>query len=384
MRIITRLWPPGIRLQLTFWYIAVFVTLLLFTGAFFYKYLEQSLEGSVDTALQVRAQQMAGGIEFQDGKIVVLDVLGELPGFDTDATTTALSQSDVNYDALVRLLDGHGKLVHETPAFHTLIVPAASVTQPLRGNPWQGSVTGPKGQEVRLYSRALTEEGQTYAVIQVAQSLADLHATLQHLVEKLLLVGFLVLLASAAGSYLLAARAFRPIRRLTETARRIKEGDLHQRVPVPRARDEVQFLATTLNEMIHSLDQAFIRQRRFVADASHELRTPVAVIRSKSDLALLQEGTQQDYITVLHAINTETERMGHLISDLLALARGDEGQTAFDQEPVRLDKLVQAVVGNAEALAAEQGITLELQLQGACHYRRRRGPADSGHHEFAG
>jgi heavy metal sensor kinase len=171
------------------------------------------------------------------------------------------------------------------------------------------------------------------------------------------------LLACALGSYLLAARSLAPIQRLTEIARRIKAGDLHQRVPVPRARDEVQFLASTLNEMIDSLEQAFIRQRRFVADASHELRTPVAVIRSKTDLALLQEGTRQDYIAVLQEINAESERLGHLISDLLALARGDEGKTVFDREAVRLDELVEVVASNAEALAAEHEIELEVQAE---------------------
>jgi heavy metal sensor kinase len=364
MKAITRrLWPPGIRLQLMLWYTLVFATLLLCTGAIFYKYLEHSLEASLDTTLQIRTQQIAGGITLTNGKVTILDVTGELPGFDTDPDDQHLSHVDVNYGVLVRVLDAHGVTLHETPAFHALLVPGASVTQPLQGIPWQGTISSQSGQEVRLYSRALSEDGRTFAVIQVGQSLAGLHGTLQELAGELLVVGFLVLLACALGSYLLAARSLAPIWRLTEIARRIKAGDLHQRVPVPRARDEVQFLASTLNEMIDSLEQAFIRQRRFVADASHELRTPVAVIRSKTDLALLQEGTQQDYITVLQEINAETERLGHLISDLLALARGDEGKTVFDSEPVRLDLLVEAVAANAEALAAEHEVTLEVQVE---------------------
>jgi len=195
----------------------------------------------------------------------------------------------------------------------------------------------------------------------VGESLAELHALLHELVGVLLVVGLLVLLACAVGSYWLAARAFAPIQHLAETARRIKAGDLRSRVPVLRAHDEVQYLALTLNEMIDSLDQALTRQRRFVADASHELRTPVAVIRNKTDVALLGSGTRQDYVTVLHEINAEAERLGHLISDLLALARGDEGQTQFEREPVRLDLLARAVAANAALLAAERGITLEVQ-----------------------
>jgi heavy metal sensor kinase len=264
----------------------------------------------------------------------------------------------------VRLLDAHGQLVHETPAFRALPVPQVSVTQPLQGTPWQGTISSRDGQEVRLYSRALTENGQTFAVIQVGESLAQLHTLLHDLVGELLVVGLLVLLACAVGSYWLAARAFAPIQRLAEIARRIKADDLRSRVPVPRAHDEVQYLALTLNEMIASLDQAFTRQRRFVSDASHELRTPVTVIRSKTDVALLGAGTQQDYVTVLQGINAEAERLSHLISDLLALARGDEGRTQFDREPVRLDLLAAAVTANAVLLATERDMTLEVQAPG--------------------
>jgi len=214
---------------------------------------------------------------------------------------------------------------------------------------------------VRVYSRALTENGKIFAVIQVGESLAELHALLHELVGVLLVVGLLVLLACAVGSYWLAARAFAPIQHLAETARSIKTGDLHQRVKVPRTHDEVQYLALTLNEMIDSLDQALTRQRRFVADASHELRTPVAAIRSKTEIALLQVRVPQEYMTVLYGIHAEAERLGQLISDLLALARGDEGQTVFDREPVRLDRLVEAVAANAEPLAGECGMRLKVQ-----------------------
>jgi signal transduction histidine kinase len=113
--------------------------------------------------------------------------------------------------------------------------------------------------------------------------------------------------------------------------------------------------------MISSLDQAFTRQRRFVADASHELRTPVAVIRNKAGVALLNPRTPQGYCKVLQEIHTESERLSRLISDLLALARGDEGQAKLELEAVRLDLLVDSVAANAEGLAKERGIMLSVQ-----------------------
>jgi len=354
--------PFSLRLQLAVWYTMAFAVLLLLTGAVFYQYLERSLEASVDTDLQIRTQQVASGLVLHHGTVTLYGVAAALPGFGAAKSPQGTYLSDVNQGVLVRLLDAHGTLLAETPAFRALQVPVASVTQPLQGTPWQGTVLSTGDQEVRLYSRTLTNAGKPMAVIQVGESLSTLHALLHQLVAALLVVGFLVLASCTVGSYWLAGRSFAPIQRLAETARKIKGGDLQQRVPVPLVRDEVQYLAVTLNEMLDSLDQSFSRQRRFVADASHELRTPVAVIRNKAEVALLRPRCQDDYCTVLHSIHAETERLSHLISDLLALARGDEGQARFEREAVRLDQLVEAVAATADGLAYEHGIRLSVQV----------------------
>jgi len=354
--------PFSLRLQLAAWYTIAFAVLLLLTGAVFYQYLERSLEASVDTDLQLRAQQIGSSLVLQNGTLTLRDLTIALPGLDTTTHRTDLPSADVNQGMLVRLLDAHGTMLGETPAFRSLRVPAASVTQPLQDTPWQGTVLSTSDQEVRLYSRTLTSAGKPVVVIQVGESLATLHTLLHQLVAALLVVGFLALLACAVGSYWLAGRSFAPMKRLAETARKIQGGDLHQRVPVPPVRDEMQYLALTFNAMLDSLDASFSRQRRFVADASHELRTPVAVIRNKAEVALRRPRSQEDYCRALHNIHAETERLSHLISDLLALARGDEGQAQFEREAVRLDTLVESVMANAQGLAEERGITLSMEV----------------------
>ena len=355
--------PLGVRLQLTFWFTGVFALLFLIAGAFLYFHLEISLGKSLDAAIQTHAQQIANDITYRDGKIEVYDATADLPGFDRGAGQKYITHEDVNYEVLVRLLDMQGRPVHVTPAFLNLRVPPISVSQPLQGRPWQDTITTMDGsEEVRLYSRVLSIDGKPFGLIQVGQSLEDLHETLHHIAEELMLVGMVVLIFSAIGSYWLASRALSPIHSLIRTARSIKGGDLSQRVPVSQAHDELHFLAVTLNEMLESLDHTFARQRRFVADASHELRTPVAVIRSMTDVALLHSSTQQEYISVLSNVNSEAERLSKLINDLLALARGDENQTKFEREPVQLDQLVDIVAANAEPLAAEHGITIQRSV----------------------
>jgi signal transduction histidine kinase len=114
--------------------------------------------------------------------------------------------------------------------------------------------------------------------------------------------------------------------------------------------------------MIDSLDQSFSRQRQFVADASHELRTPVAVIRTKAGVALLEPARLDEATTALREIRAETERLSLLLTDLLTLARGDEGQARFEQEVVQLDLLVETVAATTEVLAAKRGLRLTVQV----------------------
>ena len=358
LRTIQRSVPFSLRLQLAAWYTIAFAVLLLLTGAVFYQYLESSLEASVETDLQLRAQQVTSDLLIGHGTVTLQNGTTALGSVGQAQGGSGAARADVNQGELVRLLDAHGKLLGETPAFQALRVPESSVTQPLAGTPWQGTVLSVDDQEVRLYSRTLMSADKPVAVIQVGESLARLHTLLHQLVAALLVVGGLVLAFCALGSYWLSGRSFAPMKRLAETARKIQAGDLHQRVPVPPVRDEMQYLALTLNAMLDSLDASFSRQRRFVADASHELRTPVAVIRNKAEVALLRSRSPHEYGAALQSIHAETERLSHLINDLLALARGDEGQARFEREAVRLDALVEAVVANAQGLAEEHGIHL--------------------------
>ncbi len=376
-----RFWPPSIRVQLTLWFILVFSVLMLLFGTVFFVNLRTSLQTSFDSSLQLRTQQIAAGINEENGAIAIHDVTGALPGLvDADATNSTATpgqthlptgttspyphetHADVNLGALVRILNARGEIVYVTPAFLDLNIPPISVTQPLQGSPWRGTVTAQNGQPVRLYSAALTENGTVFGVVQVGESLAPLGNTLRSVIIELLLIVPFVLLLGTIGSYWLAAHAFAPINRLTLIARRIEAGDLHERVPVPGSKDEVQSLALTFNEMIERLDKAFKRQRRFVADASHELRTPVAAIRSMTDVVMAKSMPleREEYLAVLRDVNAEAERLGHLISDLLALARTDENGVELELEPVRLDLLVADVAATIEPLATERGITLEV------------------------
>jgi heavy metal sensor kinase len=377
-RLWRRFWPLNIRSQLMLWYFLIFAILICLFGAVFYFNLQTSLETNVDTDLRSHAQSIANGINEENGSISVQDVTGVLSGLhDPDAGTdtpvpastpssaqpTHEAQGDVDIAPLVRILNNKGKPVYTSPAFGKLNIPSISVTQPLQGKAWTGTVAATNGQLVRVYSLPRFDNGRVYAVVQVGESLLSVSTTLRSVVIELLIIGLGVLLLSFVGGYWLAVRSFAPVEKMTSIARRIEVGDLHERVPVPRTQDELQKLALTFNAMIERLEKSFARQRRFVADASHELRTPVAAIRSMTDVTLASSAavSPDEYRAVLRDVNVEAERLGHLISDLLLLARVDENKMPLEREVVRLDRLVEDVAATMELLATEKNITLSVE-----------------------
>ncbi len=381
---------PGIRLQITLWYTAVFILLLVLVGVVSYLNVNSTLDANLDTSLALRARQIALGVSNDDGQFTIADVSGELPGLGTASNTATPATSDIgsangqssddsnddshqttpavatNVDAatLIRIFNSGGQLVYSSLAARILPLSATLPQQAHSGVPWYTTVSLAAGKTVRLYNLPVLRGGTVYGVVQVGASMASIDTTLHSVAFGWLLLAPIVLLLGALGSYWLASRAFTPVSRLTRIARQVEAGDLRKRVPVPRARDELRELALTLNDMIARLDSAFARQRRFVADASHELRTPVSAIRSLTDVALLQEKTPAEYRDILSDINAEAERLGRLIGDLLALARADEGYTPLERVPLRLDSIAHDVAAVSAILARERGIELQVETSG--------------------
>ncbi|MDE0699976.1 MAG: HAMP domain-containing protein [Acidimicrobiaceae bacterium] len=153
--------------------------------------------------------------------------------------------------------------------------------------------------------------------------------------------GMLVVLAALA-TWFLTGRVLAPVRRITARAGEISGGTLHERVPVPDTSDEIADLGLTMNSMLDRLESSDKKRRQFVSDASHELRTPVAVLQSEAEAALrLPDATVTEELA--NSVLVESERLGHLIEGLLVLARSDEGTTSqAGRHPVDLDDIVLA------------------------------------------
>jgi two-component system OmpR family sensor kinase len=177
----------------------------------------------------------------------------------------------------------------------------------------------------------------------------------------LLILPFGVLAAYAIGS-LIARRALAPVDQITNEVREITDGrSLHRRLPTSMVKDELGRLADTLNQMMERLERSFAALRRFTADASHELKTPLTVLRAGVERALITSNLPPEALSVLEETMEEINRMTELVDALLTLARADEGLVRLHQEPVDLRALILETEETGELLAEPAGIAVTVE-----------------------
>ncbi len=174
----------------------------------------------------------------------------------------------------------------------------------------------------------------------------------------------LVALVALAGGFQIARRALLPIQRIIRSAGVIAGGDLSERIPRAPARDELGELTDTLNRMLASVEDAFAREKRFTSDASHELRTPVAVLRAYAEGLLAENDLPDERRAALRTMLAECDRMQKIIGQLLTITRGQEGRFPLVPEPLSLRAVCDGVAETLADALAEKRIALRVNVQG--------------------
>lgn len=184
----------------------------------------------------------------------------------------------------------------------------------------------------------------------------------RQLVGTMLFFGPLLIAASVWWAYVIAGRAFRPLDRMVDQVTALTDGrSLHKRLAIGNAGTELARLAVTLNEMIERLETSFGALRRFTADASHELKTPLAVLRADVERAMSPNTRAKERAVVLEEALEQVTRMAELVNSLLTLARADEGRFEIVQDLIALDELTREVVETARLLGEEAGLHIEVE-----------------------
>lgn len=214
------------------------------------------------------------------------------------------------------------------------------------------------GRSYRTISRLAFVGSYTF-LIQVAVDQTEYTDLVRGLAWLLLLsIPLAGLLAGIAG-YWMSGRALAPIQQITETANSIDAANLDRRLPLFETDDEIDRLSATINHMLDRIAKSYERIAQFTADASHELRTPVALIRSSTELMLMEPDNVERICSGLADVLAESSYMTRLIADLLMLARTGTDDASVPMELLELNESVSAVLGRARPQAAKHGVTME-------------------------
>jgi len=200
---------------------------------------------------------------------------------------------------------------------------------------------------VRILSYPIAVRGMHYSV-QTGISLNRSMTLLASFRAKLLLMTPLVILLAALGGHAMSRKALTPVAALATEARRINDRNLNLRLPVPNAQDEISDLSRTLNQMLERIDRAFSSIRTFTGNASHELRTPISLLRTEIEVALYRPREPDEYRVILGHLHEETVRMSGLVESLLSLARADGGADAISLASISIDTLFRQVAATWE------------------------------------
>ena len=215
----------------------------------------------------------------------------------------------------------------------------------------------------RIYARPLSALGHAYILVAL-QSLHPQQELLEDIRATFLLIIPIALLLAALGGYLLARKSLSPVAAMATKARTIGAANLHDRLGVSNPRDELGQLAISFNELLDRLEASFERQRRFIADASHELRTPAAILRGETEVTLSRpDRTPAEYREALAILRDESQRLAHIIEDLFTLTRADAGQYPITSRDFYLDELAADVLRHARSLALVKNITLTPSIE---------------------
>jgi len=258
--------------------------------------------------------------------------------------------------ALLEVSDAKGQWLFRSPQFALASPPIPSV----RPGPAVFFTTNLELSQYRIAMqqvRAGEQVFQIYAAVPTEPFDQALDSF--RIIEKECLP-LLVLLASLLG-YWLSGRSLAPVNRIIGTAESIGALNLSKRLEVPRAQDELQRLTVTLNAMLDRIEASFNKITQFTADASHDLRTPVAVIRTSAELALRRQRTEPEYREALHQILAASIETSELLENLLSLARADAGVLSLDLHPLELGAHVRKVQERAVLLSADKALDIQLQ-----------------------
>ncbi len=361
------------RKRLALAHVSVIVVVMAIAAFGSYLVFARNVHRELDAALLALAEtEMGMLLSAGEGDTVIVHEAPPGPG----------APSFVRLDRLVQIVDAEGRVLARSSNLGEaqLPIPPALRERLAAGETVFETLDGFGEEPTRMVSVPVPGRGSSLLAVQVAGSLDDVNRTVAMASVLFLILGGALLLALGAAGALITRRAFGAIDDVVQQAHRIGDANLGERLPHPGTNDEIGRLVDTLNAMLARIEQGMEAQRRFTADASHELRSPLSRLRTELELALRRPREPAAYVETLHSSLEEVESLTLLVEELLVLARLDAGQERDAAETVSLNVLAEEAVRRLEPIGARAaaGDFIGTRTARGCAGGARRGEPGSG------
>jgi signal transduction histidine kinase len=323
----------SIRFRLAAWYAGITLTIFAFAGVFLILAVRSAAEQTVDAELEARLAAVRENVPADLTKGVDDHLSGEL---DEQVATGPPG-------AWVQVADDGGRWLYRSDAIKCHLQQPPSHEQLRPGG--RAETTTLYGKPFRILT-APTRGG----VVQLGSPMGQVSDLLRKLKSTLLIACPLLLILASGGGYWMSGRALKPVDDIAVTVERINSENLTERLQVRGTGDELDRLSSLINQMLERLESAFRRVTQFTADASHELRTPVAIIRSTGEVMQKSVGTLHEHQTEWLEVERQALRMSALVDDLLLLARTDARPSGLAVESMDLADVAREAVNEASIL----------------------------------
>ena len=352
----------SMRARLTLWYTGVLALVLVIFAVATYAYLARAARARTDQSLADTASSLISNFssesndEDQSSDDAAVEVTRAFQFNDRQALIFDEAGRVVAASAPPNGIKGNRAWPETTGLEQSLSALIDAVRRSQRS-----FATVRDGQAgIRAFASAVRSRGKAYTVV-VAQSLHEEDEALEQARRAFYVAVPLALALASLGGYFLARKSLAPVVAMGDRAARIGASNLGERLPVINERSELGRLARIFNELLARLDLSFEQQRRFMADASHELRTPVAIVCGESEVALSQAmRSTAEYRESLAIMHDEGRRLTRIVEDLFMLARADAGQYRPDFTAFYLDETVGECVRAVRSLAAGRGLEIHF------------------------
>lgn len=339
-----------LRQRLVLINIAVLLIALAILAGIVVQQLSQGLYRQLDFQLEQVAEHAREQIAVLNGSPVLLPDAEEYRG-------------QLGRDGWLRVLDAQGNITDGLGNYAS--VPLSAQTLPTEQYETSESIAKNDGHRVRVLTMPLLAEETVLGYVQVGTDQYEIQETVTRMVASLAVGVPLTLLVAAFISFFAARQALRPLTAMAAEVSAVTAETLSHRMTIPKAKDEIHTLATAFNSTLDRLAAAFQRQRRFTADASHELRTPVTAILGHADVSLSKPRSAEAYRHTLTLIRGEAERMQRLIGRMLALARLETNRYPLSPAPTDIVPLAASLLDTLRPRAEEKGLALKMDAPSA-------------------